>query len=190
MKLIVGLGNPGGKYVGTRHNVGFDVVAELGRRLGASGVKVAFQAETATAEHAGQKVLLLCPHTFMNLSGGSVLAARDYYKLDLADLLIVSDDIALPLGRLRFRERGSAGGQKGLADVLRRLGSQEIARLRVGVGAPPAGWDAADYVLGKFNTGERREIGPAVVRAADGVCDWIAHGIEYCMTHYNATAAG
>ncbi len=189
MKLVVGLGNPGAKYVGTRHNVGFDVLAEVARRLGATLGKVAFQAETATAEHGGEKVLLLCPHTFMNLSGGSVLAARDFYKLDLADLLIVSDDMALPLGRLRFRERGSAGGQKGLADVLRRLGSQEIARLRVGVGAPPTGWDAADHVLGKFNTGERRQLAPALLRAADGVCDWIAKGPEYCMNHYNADAA-
>jgi len=189
MKLVVGLGNPGSKYAGTRHNVGFDVVAEVAKRLGASSPKVAFQADLATAEYKGEKVLLLCPHTFMNLSGGSVLAARDFYKLDLADLLIVSDDIALALGRLRFRPGGSAGGQKGLADVLRRLGSQDISRLRVGVGAPPSGWDAADYVLGKFNTGERRQLEPVLARAGDGVCDWIANGPEYCMNHYNADVA-
>jgi PTH1 family peptidyl-tRNA hydrolase len=186
MKLVVGLGNPGSKYAGTRHNVGFEVLAEVARRLGAHGPKVAFQGELATAEVSGEKVLLLCPHTFMNLSGGSVLAARDFYKLALEDLLIVSDDIALPLGRLRFRARGSAGGQKGLADVLRRLGSQDVSRLRIGIDAPPPGWDAADYVLGRFTAGQRRAIGPALVRAADGVCDWIRHGIEHCMNQYNA----
>ena len=116
MKLVVGLGNPGRKYEGTRHNVGFCVAAELARRHGRTQAKQAFQGEIVEASFEGEKALLLCPHTLMNLSGGSVLAARDFYKIALEDLLIVSDDLNLPLGKLRFRPSGSSGGQRGLED--------------------------------------------------------------------------
>src|SRR5688572_30356880 len=150
MKLIVGLGNPGDKYKETRHNVGFEVTSRLAARFGASPPRARFQGETVEANIAGQKVLLLTPLTYMNLSGASVLAARDFYKIELQDILIVCDDFNLPLGKLRLRARGSAGGQNGLADILRRLGTEDLPRLRIGIGSPPPGRDPAGYVLGRF----------------------------------------
>src|SRR5262245_40302321 len=126
MKLVVGLGNPGRKYEGTRHNVGFRVAAELARKYGQGKPKEAFQGEVVEAKFDVERALLLCPHTLMNLSGASVLAARDFYKIDDADLLIIGDDFHLPLGKLRFRSSGSSGGQKGLENIIHRLGSDQI----------------------------------------------------------------
>jgi PTH1 family peptidyl-tRNA hydrolase len=185
MKLVVGLGNPGKKYEGTRHNVGFRVAAELARRHATTKPKRAFQGELVEAAIDAEKVLLLCPHTLMNLSGGSVLEARDFYKVAHADLLVVSDDINLPLGKLRFRQSGSSGGQRGLQDVIRRLGGDDVPRLRIGVGDPPAGRDAADYVLGRFTKAELPEIEVAIVRAADAVAAWVREGIAVAMNRYN-----
>jgi PTH1 family peptidyl-tRNA hydrolase len=185
MKLVVGLGNPGRKYQGTRHNVGFRVAAELAARHGTSNPKRAFQGETVEAAIDGTKLLLLCPHTLMNKSGESVLGARDFYKIPHEDLLVVSDDFNLPLGKLRFRKSGSSGGQRGLEDILRRLGGEDIPRLRIGVGSPPAGRDAADYVLGRFSKSEKPEIDLAVVRAADAVEVWVREGIAAAMNRYN-----
>jgi PTH1 family peptidyl-tRNA hydrolase len=187
MKLVVGLGNPGRKYARTRHNLGFEVVAEVARRHASGPVSGRFQGELIDWESPVGKVLLLCPLTYMNRSGQSVKAARDFYKLPLSDLLVVCDDFSLPLGRLRFRPRGSAGGQKGLADIIRQLGSDEFARLRVGIGAPPPGWDPVEYVLGRFTADERSVMDDAVQRAAQGVDDWVVHGTPYCMNHYNST---
>ena len=129
--------------------------------------------------------MLLSPQTFMNASGASVLAARDFYKLHNTELLIVCDDFNLPLARLRIRTKGSSGGQKGLDDIIRRLGGDDVARLRIGIGSPPNGWDPADYVLGKFNKVERPEIDAAVWRAADAVAVWVCRGIDECMSKYN-----
>jgi PTH1 family peptidyl-tRNA hydrolase len=148
-------------------------------------VKTKFQAELLEVVIAGEKALLLSPVTYMNRSGGSVQPARDFYQLPHENLLIICDDINLPLAKLRFRVKGSAGGQKGLADILQRLGTDEVPRLRVGIGEPPDSWDAADYVLGRFSTKERSEIRVAMMRAADAVEDWVAHGIETCMNQYN-----
>src|SRR5947199_8400966 len=150
MKLIVGLGNPGSKYAGTRHNVGFEVAALLAKKFATSSPRAKFQGEIVEATVAGQKALLLTPLTYMNLSGASVLATRDFYKIDNENLLVVCDDFALPLGKLRLRVKGSSGGQKGLEDILRRLGTEEISRLRIGVGPLPLGRDAAGFVLSKF----------------------------------------
>lgn len=188
MKVVIGLGNPGRKYVGTRHNVGFAVVEELARRHAAGGVKSSFQAEVADASIAGEKVLLVCPQTFMNLSGTTAVQVRDFYKLNEPDLLIVCDDFALPLGRLRIRPQGSGGGQKGLADIIRRLGADNVPRLRIGVGPLPAGWDGADFVLGKFSKSEFPEMELAIVRAADAVELWVREGIAAAMNKYNAEA--
>jgi len=185
MKMVVGLGNPGRKYEGTRHNVGFAVVREVARRHGAGGARNGFQAEWTEADLRGQKTLLLLPQTFMNLSGNSVVAARDFYKLEIEDLLIVCDDFNIPLGKLRLRASGSAGGQKGLADVIRRLATDEVARLRLGVGPVPANWDPVDFVLGRFAKEELPEIEIAVQRAADAVVDWAAEGLQTCMNRYN-----
>lgn len=188
MKLIVGLGNPGKKYEGTRHNVGFDVLAILARRNGSSGVKSQFQGETADVNIGGERTLLLWPHTFMNRSGSSVVAARDFYKLANADVLIVCDDLNLPLGKLRVRAKGSSGGQKGLEDTIRAVGGDEIARLRIGIGSPAdvhAGMDAADFVLGKFAKAERTELDIALNRAAEAAEAWVREGTAVCMNRYN-----
>jgi PTH1 family peptidyl-tRNA hydrolase len=185
MKLIVGLGNPGRKYQGTRHNVGFAVLAELARRYATGRPRSKFHGDVVEANLDGQKALLLSPVTYMNNSGASVLAARDFFKLPEQDLLVICDDLNLPLAKLRFRPGGSSGGQKGLADIMRRLGTEEVPRLRVGIGAPPEAWDATDYVLAKFTQDEMPEIEQAVHRAADAVALWTREGIERCMNQYN-----
>jgi PTH1 family peptidyl-tRNA hydrolase len=190
MKLIVGLGNPGRKYEGTRHNVGFDVIAELARRCGAGPGRTAFQGELNDVKlrcpgKDDERVLLLRPHTFMNLSGSSVVGVRDFYKLTNADLLVVCDDLNLPVGKLRIRAKGSSGGQKGLEDCIRRLGGDEFSRLRVGIGSPPEYISGADYVLAKYSKGEREEMASAVVTAADAVEVWIREGVAATMNRYN-----
>ncbi len=185
MKLVVGLGNPGRRYEGTRHNVGFAVLAELARKFGTSRPKSKFQGEVVEADLDGRKALLLSPVTYMNNSGTSVQVARDFYKIPDEHLLVICDDLNLPLARLRFRAKGSSGGQKGLADIIRRLATEEFSRLRIGIGAPPDGWDATDYVLSKFAKEEMPEIEKAVGRAADAVAVWAREGIRHCMNQFN-----
>jgi len=188
MKMVVGLGNPGRKYQATRHNIGFMTLDELAARRGAGRRKNDFQAEVAEIDLAGGRALLVWPQTYMNLSGSSVLAARDFYKLTNEDLLIICDDLNLPLGRLRVRAGGSSGGQKGLADVCRRLGDQNVPRLRIGLGAPPLEWDAVDWVLGKFTNEELAEVKLAVERAVNAVDVWAAEGIAVAMNRFNGAA--
>jgi peptidyl-tRNA hydrolase, PTH1 family len=185
MKLVVGLGNPGRKYQGTRHNIGYEVVADLARRFGTGAARSSFQGEVVDASVQGERLILLSPHTFMNASGASVVAARDFYKLGHAELLVVCDDFNLPLARLRIRTKGSSGGQKGLEDIIRRLGGDDIGRLRIGIGQPADGWDAVDYVLGKFSKAERPEIEAAIWRAGEAVVVWARDGVEACMNQYN-----
>src|SRR3990172_3481425 len=181
MKLIVGLGNLGRKYEQTRHNVGFDVLNRLAGRCGDGGAKDKFDGRVMEATIAGERVLLLWPHTFMNRSGECVGPAVEFYKLELADLLVVCDDFNLPLGKLRFRSEGSAGGQNGLADIIRRLGTEEFSRLRLGIGPVPDNWDAADFVLARFAADERKGIDETIELAADGAECWVAEGIEAGM---------
>ncbi|NUQ63392.1 MAG: aminoacyl-tRNA hydrolase [Pirellulales bacterium] len=185
MKLVVGLGNPGRRYDGTRHNIGYAVLAELARRFGSGRPRSKFQGEVIEAELAGEKALLLTPTTYMNLSGASVQAARDFYRVPLEDVLVICDDLNLPLAKLRIRAGGSAGGQKGLADIIHRFGNEQFPRLRIGIGSPPEGWDATDYVLGRFTNDEIGEIEKAVVRAADAAVVWARQGIQKCMNQYN-----
>lgn len=186
MKLVAGLGNIGRKYDHTRHNVGFEVIAALATEYASGAPKGRFQGETYDAKVGPERVILLMPHTYMNLSGSSVQPAKDFFKVELPELLVVCDDFALPLGKLRFRKAGSAGGQKGLADILQRLGTEEVPRLRIGVGPLPERWDAADFVLSKFS-GEDKEVAKeSIARAAAAVADWATRGIDYCMNQYNA----
>jgi PTH1 family peptidyl-tRNA hydrolase len=185
MKLVVGLGNPGKKYESTRHNVGFDVAERLGQQWSAGRRREKNQGEITEASIAHQAVGIVRPLTFMNLSGQCVQPLRDFYKLDNADILVICDDFQLPLGQLRFRSKGSAGGQKGLADILKRCGGQDVPRLRIGIGEPPPQWDVADYVLSKFTKDEAETMAAAVNRAASAVVDWVEHGIDYCMNQYN-----
>jgi peptidyl-tRNA hydrolase, PTH1 family len=186
MKLVVGLGNPGRKYTETRHNVGFRVLAELAARSAAGKPRFDFEAELVEASLGGQKVILAAPQTFMNLSGSSVLRLRDFYKLEFADLLVVCDDFNLPLGRLRMRTSGSAGGQKGLGDIIHRLSTESIPRLRIGIGSPPSGFETADFVLSKFRKEEQSEIELAIALAADAVTDWAQRGIDPAMNKFNS----
>jgi len=185
MKLVVGLGNPGRKYEGTRHNVGFEILAQLAKAAGGGTAKASFDGEVVDVNLAGERALLLWPHTFMNRSGTSVVKARDFYKLVNEDLLIVCDDFHLPLGQMRFRAKGSAGGQRGLEDVIRALGTEDFSRLRIGVGEPPENRDAVDYVLGKFSKQERTEIDIVIREAADAIVHWTRDGIQIAMNKFN-----
>ncbi len=185
MKVAVGLGNPGKKYAGTRHNVGFEVLAELARRHGGAKPKARFEAEISEVLLAGDKLLLVAPQTYMNASGRSVRQLVDFYQLAPADLLVVCDDINLPAGKLRIRRSGSAGGQKGLENVILHLGTQDVPRLRIGIGLPPSGRDSADYVLERFHKSERETIDAAILAAADGVEVWMAEGIDRAMNRFN-----
>ena len=185
MKLVVGLGNPGPKYAGTRHNIGFDVLDYLAAAPGVGRWRARFEALVTEAVEGTEQVLLLKPETFMNLSGRAVRAAVDFYTLTPADLLVVCDDIALPLGKLRARARGSDGGQKGLRSIREQLGTDEYSRLRIGVGAPGEHLDASDHVLSRFKPGERAAVEEAVAQAAQAVLLWVRQGIDVCMNRVN-----
>jgi PTH1 family peptidyl-tRNA hydrolase len=185
MKLVVGLGNPGPRYNGTRHNIGFAVLDYLvaGSRFGSWRSR--FESEVAEIVEGVEHVLLVKPQTFMNLSGRAVWQVVDFYKLPLSDLLVVCDDIALPTGKLRVRAKGSDGGQKGLRSIQGSLGTDEYARLRIGIGSPDEHMDAADYVLSRFKPGERDIVEDAIAKAAQGVLTWIRSGTDVCMNQVN-----
>jgi len=185
MKIVVGLGNPGKKYDGTRHNVGFAVVDALAEGPGVSAFQDRFEAEIAEFHEADGKVLLVKPATFMNLSGRAVRQVLDFYQLTPADLLVVCDDINLPLGKLRFRARGTHGGHNGLRDIQSHLGTTEYARLRIGVDAPDED-GTVDHVLSRFRPSERPIMKEAIEEAVQGAVLWLRDGIEKCMNQYNA----
>lgn len=185
MKVIVGLGNPGSRYADTRHNVGFAVVDYLAQGSGCSRFQSRFQAQMAEWIDDGGKVLLVKPETFMNHSGRCVRQVVDFYQLPAEDLLVVCDDVNLPLGKLRIRARGTHGGHNGLRDIQQHLGTTEYARLRIGVGATEEG-GLVDHVLGRFRPSERPIIEDATARAAQAVLVWLRQGIEPCMNQYNA----
>lgn len=185
MRLIVGLGNPGPRYRDTRHNVGFEVLDELAARA-----RVAFGASPADAlvarrrEGAGD-ALLAKPLTFMNLSGRAVGELTRYYRIDVADVLVVTDDVNLPAGRLRLRRGGSAGGHNGLKSIIECLGSDAFPRLRVGVGRGDPRRDLADHVLARVAPDERETLREAALRAADACETFMAEGIDAAMNRFN-----
>ena len=189
MKVVVGLGNPGSEYARTRHNVGFDVLDELARRWQASPPKRKFQAALSEANFQGEKVLLVAPQTYMNLSGQSVAQIVKFYQLEATDLLVICDDMNIPLGNLRFRVSGSAGGQKGLKNIIDCLVTESVPRLRFGIGRPPGQQDAVEFVLAKFRKTEQSEVEFTAARAADGVETWIQHGIAAAMNLFNGGEA-
>ena len=185
MKLVIGLGNPGSEYAGTRHNVGFDVIAELARRHGVGQPQQKYQAEQLDILIHGEKVALVSPLTYMNRSGESVWQFVRFYKPENDQIVVICDDLNLPTGRLRWRPSGSAGGQNGLKDIIGRLGHQDFPRLRVGIGRPTGKKDVTSWVLGRFKPEEKEDVEHAVLRAADSVEYWINHGIEQTMTMFN-----
>ncbi len=185
MKLIVGLGNIGRNYEKTRHNIGFEVLEALAARSPGASAKEKFDGRLMDATIAGERSLLLWPHTLMNRSGRSVRAAADFYQLLPTDMLVICDDFNLPLGKLRLRTSGSAGGQKGLDDIINRFGTDAFSRLRVGIGPVPDAWDAADFVLGKFGSSDRVIVDESIDRAVDAVECWIENGIAIAMNRFN-----
>jgi PTH1 family peptidyl-tRNA hydrolase len=183
MKLIVGLGNPGRQYERTRHNLGFLVADLLASRWSLS-LAGKGSGTFGRGSIAGQPAALLKPMTFMNRSGQAVLEVVQFYKLSLADLMVIFDDLDLPVGRVRMRMDGSAGGHKGLGDIIQRLGSDEIARIRVGIGRPTVG-DAVDYVLSPPRPDEQPPIELALLRAAEAAECWLTEGPGAAMNRYN-----
>ena len=185
MKLVVGLGNPGRKYEGTRHNVGFDVVDQLATRHHADWETAPRGVDAFVARWRAGDSVLVKPLTFMNLSGGAIVALMQFYKVDLADLLVVVDDVNLELGRMRTRAAGSAGGHNGLKSAIEQLGTDGFARMRIGVGRGDTRRDLADHVLAKFDRDEREDVAAAIGRAADAVELFVAEGIGPVMNRYN-----
>lgn len=186
MKLIAGLGNPGRQYEGTRHNVGFRVLDELAGRWGIAMSRHSFSGLMGNGTVGGQHVLLLKPQTYVNHSGQSVRQAMTFHKLPLSELLVITDDLALPLARIRLRPKGSAGGHKGLANIIVELGSEEFARIRIGI-EWVSGEQMVGHVLSPFTPEEEKQIGPAVQRAADAAECWLSEGLQPAMGRYNRT---
>jgi len=185
MHLIVGLGNPGSKYADTRHNVGYRVVDRLAVRWGVSVDKRKFEGRAGGGTFRDQPVLLVKPETFMNLSGISVRAAMDFYKVEPSNLIVILDDLALPTGQIRVRPQGSAGGHNGLADVILRAGTDRICRVRIGIGQPPPMLDAVEYVLSTFRSEEKPAMETAVGEAAEAVEAILGLGVAKTMDRYN-----
>lgn len=185
MKLIVGLGNPGSKYQGTRHNVGFEVVDEFARRRALMFESSPGDAVMARERGPGAQVILAKPLTFMNLSGQAVGGLMRYYRIDLDDVLVVADDVNLPLGRLRVRRRGSDGGHNGLRSVIDSVGTEEVARLRVGVDRGDRRRDLADHVLATFDQSELETMRLAINNASDAVEVFASEGINAAMNRFN-----
>lgn len=184
--IVVFLGNPGPKYRDTRHNAGFMAADAMEKKLGVSINKLRFKALTAQATLGGEKVLLLKPQTYMNLSGESVSPAAAFYKVPPEHIIVVSDEVSLPLGKLRIRKSGSAGGHNGLKNIIAMLGTDAFPRIRMGVGAPPhADYDMADWVLSSFKNQDADDMRSLAVRVCDAVECYIAEGPDRAMNKFN-----
>src|SRR4051794_26979498 len=186
MKLVVGLGNPGREYASTRHNIGFMVLNELARRASAEGAKKRFRSEIREGRLHGEKVVLVAPQTYMNLSGHAVREAVNWYHVELDEVMIVFDDMDLPFGQLRMRPSGTAGGHNGLKSIIEQLGSTEVPRLRVGIGRGRSA--ARNHVLSRFSPEEEKAL-PGLIRVvADAVEQWFTDGIAATMNGVNRKA--
>jgi PTH1 family peptidyl-tRNA hydrolase len=189
-KMIVGLGNPGADYARTRHNVGFQIVDLLAERHSLSFDRFQKRARLGIGsldlrDDSAKRVVLAKPMTYMNASGESVGALATFYKIAPEDILVVYDDLDLPVGKVRLRPGGGSGGQKGLASIIKALGTEEFPRLRVGIGRPPGQMDPTDYVLKKFSAEQEKEMALTRARAVDAIETWLAQGIEAAMNQYN-----
>jgi peptidyl-tRNA hydrolase, PTH1 family len=189
LAILVGLGNPGAKYKQTRHNIGFDCLDRLHIRLGSPTLQAKFEAQITKGNIGGRDVCLVWPMTFMNLSGRCVSQVARFYKVSPENILVICDDLSLPLGKLRIRKSGSSGGQKGLNDILQSLGTQEVPRLRIGIDPTPENWETADYVLSKFTTHERAVVDEGLKRAEDAIAVWLSSGIDSAMNQFNQNAS-
>lgn len=183
--LIVGLGNPGREYRESRHNIGFMVVDCLCFRMGISINRLQSKALTGTGKWEGRKIILVKPQTYMNLSGQAVMQLLRFYKLPLENLLVIHDDLDLPLGILRMRPEGGAGGQKGLASIIESLGTRQFPRLRVGINRPPGRMSPADYVLQSFSKADQEALPFILQRAADAVQAFVVEGLQQAMNRFN-----
>lgn len=184
MKLIVGLGNPGKRYERTRHNMGFLIIDLLAKWAKVELDKRDFNAVFTKFNHQNEAIILFKPETYMNLSGEAVAAFANYYKVPIEDILIILDDIALPPGRIRLREKGSSAGQKGLQNIIDHLHTNEIKRLRIGTGEPPVG-EIVDYVLSKPSQEDWEKIEPSLLQARDAVIYYLNHGFSEAMNKFN-----
>ena len=186
MHLVVGLGNPGRRYVETRHNAGFLVIDRLGSRWNAPCDRPMFGALVDNALVNNCPAVLAKPQQFMNRSGHAVSSVSGFYKIDVSDIVVVHDDVDLPLGRVKVKSGGGHGGHKGVRDITQTLGNNGFVRVRFGVSRPPPGWDTADYVLQKWNDDEREQLGGAIERAADAVEAVLRSGVTQAMNDFNS----
>lgn len=184
--LVVFLGNPGAKYNGTRHNAGFMAADAMAKELNVAINKLHFKALTATVTIGGEKVLLMKPQTYMNLSGEAVGQAAKFYKISPERIIVVSDEVAMPIGKLRIRKSGSAGGHNGLKDIIRHLGTQDFPRIRMGVGAAPhPDYDMADWVLSTFKNKDAEDMQALAERVSKAVQCYITEGPDRAMNKFN-----
>ena len=186
MYIIAGLGNPGKNYAGTRHNIGFDTLDVIASKNNIKFNKTKFRADFGEGIIGGEKVILVKPQTFMNLSGESIRPLRDFYKVPDENIIVIYDDISLPLGKLRLRGKGSAGGHNGMKSIIYQLNTDIFPRIKIGVGAPPnADYDLADFVLGKFSKDEIEVLTKTVDKVSDAVESIIRNGVEKTMSKFN-----
>lgn len=185
MYVIIGLGNPGRKYDYTRHNVGFDVIDYLSKKHDIAVDRLKHKALVGQGRIHGQKVMLVKPQTFMNLSGQSLVDIVAYYKSEEHKVIVIYDDIDTAVGKIRIRKKGSGGSHNGMKNIIYLWKKQDFPRVRIGIGQPKAGYDLADYVLGRFSKEEVAVMTEVIVRSADAIEDWIAHDIDYTMNKYN-----
>jgi len=183
--LLVGLGNPGRDYRETRHNIGFMVIDRLGELINCKLMKVQSKAIIGIGKIGEHKVILAKPQTFMNLSGQAVVALLHYYKIETANLIVAHDDVDLPFGQTRMRPGGGSGGQKGVGSIIEKLGSQDFARLRMGVGRPPGQHETADYVLNKFSREDVAFLPEFVTRGAEAMQSFVKDGLDNAMNRFN-----
>ncbi|RLQ91685.1 aminoacyl-tRNA hydrolase [Falsibacillus albus] len=184
MKLIVGLGNPGPRFDKTRHNIGFEVIDELASRFGAS-FQSKFNGMFSIIHRNGEKFILLKPLTYMNLSGESIGAIMDYYDISLEELVVIYDDLDLPVGKIRLRQKGSAGGHNGIKSTIAHMGTQNFNRIRIGINRPPAGMAVPDYVLGRFSKEDWAEMEHVVKTCADACESWLEKPFLEVMNQFN-----
>ncbi len=185
MKLIVGLGNPGRRYGKTRHNIGFMVVNEFAKKENLRfNLKTKFKGQFIQTTIKDEPVIILKPNTFMNVSGEAVLAVKQYYQIEVEDILVIYDDLDLVCGKIRVKQQGGSGGHKGLKSIINCINSEDFHRLKIGIGRDEL-IPVKDYVLGKFTTSQKKEISISIEESIEVIYDWLAHDVVYVMNKYN-----